>query len=1210
VERINTHKDNFAVLYVAGHGESFLNRTAFLSAGLLPRLEAHRITSTLIRPGPKPFASLTMGLQKFAGADSAHLDPQKLERDPKALATWLAGRPEGEQIVLVIDQAEELFTQNRDTQVKTHFLTLIANALDRSTGTPLKAETFTAAQATEAMQAMGFEKLADPRIDDEGIWCAAASRDDESVDAKLDYQTRPLRVIFTIRSEFEPQFALSPLQQRWSEARYWVPRMTPNELRRIIEEPAAVKVMRFESQKLVDDLVNEVVQMPGALPLLSFALSEMYKKYLDRNSTDRAITLQDYRALDGGVTGSLKLSADNFIKRLTPSHQSTARCVLERMVSIEGGQYARRRVTGREFEAAEPAENARVQTILKGLVNERLVVSDAAYLELAHDALILGWDRLLGWVREDAQRIADLRRLTLAATEWQSLGAPKSGPLWDDPSEIKEIEALQASAFPGLNRIEKDFATASVKRAKRTKYKWRVLYGGIAATLAVIALFWYLNSLERARSLAERGQRFLNLKDYRNAEVCFAESLTASRSDAVHEQLVQARVSGGYFDSRTEAAKILTVGPDGERADYSQGNIVLLWGDSEKQSFAIAGVDGAAFSPNGQRLLVWTIGGMVAVITRMQSQIAFLDLASGQLDNAAIDTDGTTIAYSIAKRGTEPGALYVQRTQTGWKRRLKLGDGTSFPALLFSPTGTVLATGSSDNIITIWSLSSDEPGMMFSSDRHADEIRSLAFSADGNLLASGSSDASIRLWNIEKKLELRRFDGHIGQVHALAFSPNGKSLISGSMDDRSLRYWDLSTGSLEFTVQHDHQVAFVAARRDKAGIVLIAADDKRQTQWMLPQSIPEKRVFSMPGSAQSVAFSPDGNWIAAGGDDATRSDDVLANHQSKVALFSLVNDAPPRYLEGNAASILAVTFSSDGNVVATGGRDKLVHLWDFQTGTKLRGPQAGKGEVWGVAFNRDGEVAYVGRDGDVRIWNQKTGELQKIEAGAELYGVGFSFDSRYLGYAGVRQDVQYLDRTTSKSIELFKFPSGGGSYTLNFAPSSYGLVVGGTDSNVYYWSDFTRGAPPTVLPTNGAPGHGGIVLSAAICESRQKLVSGSTDNTIRLWDLQSKTSVALYGHSRPVWWVSCNDKKNLVASASIDGRVNVWNLDAINKLFSAAPTPLLKEAKQHAGVSENSTCRTPGARSAVSVSSAKGGNTVLAKIFASLARDTAGSSGL
>ena len=144
--------------------------------------------------------------------------------------------------------------------------------------------------------------------------------------------------------------------------------MTQDELHRVIEEPAAAKVMRFESEELVDTLVNEVVNMPGALPLLSFALSQMYLNYFKRGGTDRAITKEDYASLrgpseetenknellKGGVTGVLKVTADRVVDEAGGIYVQTARRVLERFVSTEAGQFARRRVPRWEFEVDDP----------------------------------------------------------------------------------------------------------------------------------------------------------------------------------------------------------------------------------------------------------------------------------------------------------------------------------------------------------------------------------------------------------------------------------------------------------------------------------------------------------------------------------------------------------------------------------------------------------------------------------------------------------------------------------------------------------------------------------------------------------------------------------------------------------------------------------------------------------------------------------------
>jgi hypothetical protein len=97
----------------------------------------------------------------------------------------------------------------------------------------------------------------------------------------------------------------SALERYWYSSRFIVPAMTREELRACIEEPASARVMYFEPHSLVEQLIDEVAQMPGALPLLSFTLSELYLKYLKsvREGTrdNRAITQADYEQL-GGVT--------------------------------------------------------------------------------------------------------------------------------------------------------------------------------------------------------------------------------------------------------------------------------------------------------------------------------------------------------------------------------------------------------------------------------------------------------------------------------------------------------------------------------------------------------------------------------------------------------------------------------------------------------------------------------------------------------------------------------------------------------------------------------------------------------------------------------------------------------------------------------------------------------------------------------------------
>ena len=132
---------------------------------------------------------------------------------------------------------------------------------------------------------------------------------------------RQLHVIVTLRSDFEPRFLNSALKAQWKDARFPVRAMNSDELRDAIEGPALKQALYFEPPELVGKLIDEVGQMPGALPLLSFTLSELYIKLFDRwmkdRSTDRALRIKDYEEL-GGVAGALTRRAtqeyDNLVK--------------------------------------------------------------------------------------------------------------------------------------------------------------------------------------------------------------------------------------------------------------------------------------------------------------------------------------------------------------------------------------------------------------------------------------------------------------------------------------------------------------------------------------------------------------------------------------------------------------------------------------------------------------------------------------------------------------------------------------------------------------------------------------------------------------------------------------------------------------------------------------------------------------------------------
>ncbi len=343
-------------------GASGTGKSSLVKAGLIPYLKEKnqwRIVSPM-RPGEFPLKALNKIFNKLlsqqALSDFSIINPtveQKADSLSDKIAEIVALNPQS-KLLLVVDQTEELLTICRDERERDSFLNLLARWL-----------------------------------------------------AKYPQQ---LRIVLTLRSDFEPQLRNLALESSWQKSRFIVPAMTRDELRQAIEEPASARVMYFEPHSLVEQLIDEVAQMPGALPLLSFALSELYLKYLRKfregKRDKRAITQQDYQEI-GGVVQSLTQRADSEYEELIKQEQAyaqTIRHVMLRMIAVGGGELARRRVLLSELEYPEP-ENERVKEVIRRFSTVRLLVEgqDAdgnPYVEPAHDALVRGWGKIKYWLGE------------------------------------------------------------------------------------------------------------------------------------------------------------------------------------------------------------------------------------------------------------------------------------------------------------------------------------------------------------------------------------------------------------------------------------------------------------------------------------------------------------------------------------------------------------------------------------------------------------------------------------------------------------------------------------------------------------------------------------------------------------------------------------------------------------------------------------------
>ena len=246
-------------------------------------------------------------------------------------------------------------------------------------------------------------------------------------------------VVLTMRADFYPRCAShSDLAAALSDHQVLVGPMTEDELRRAIDRPARLAGLEPESG-LVELLVDDVRGRPGALPLLQFALQEVW-----RRREDYRLTIRTYRAI-GQIEGALQRKADAVFATFTDDQKELCRRIFLRLVQPgEGSEDTRRRASLHELLPNDPAQAEAVEAIIGRLTDpeSRLLTADARQtasgegtLEVAHEALIRGWPQLRKWVDNDRAGLRTHLRLTDAAKEWADAATEaKDGTLFTVPA--------------------------------------------------------------------------------------------------------------------------------------------------------------------------------------------------------------------------------------------------------------------------------------------------------------------------------------------------------------------------------------------------------------------------------------------------------------------------------------------------------------------------------------------------------------------------------------------------------------------------------------------------------------------------------------------------------------------------------------------------------------------------------------------------------
>jgi WD40 repeat protein/TPR repeat protein len=985
---------------------------------------------------------------------------------------------------------------------------------------------------------------------------------------------------------------------------------TQSQLSQMIRRPAAAAGIGFEHHKTTDAPLNEVIAeevayAPGALPLLSYLMDQLYRSdVLEAHGT--TLTFATYERL-GRLEGAIATKAEAVLEACAPDDRQALGSVLFALVQMSTVDGDIERAVSRRVQLANFPRGTPQHNLIEALLHPdaRLLVSDAEpgghpTVRLAHEALITRWERARDFVQGNAQALKIRRRIEERYALWRGLVAEATADT-REPKHLRARLAARRARFErekGLlteidlidgQRLLREHRTDTepqlvdyIERSEADDIRIRgravrVLTGvaSVVTVLALLASAAGLLALQKQHEAESQTQKTLEAQSrsliqaaaerLQNADVSGAQGIILEVLANRSINPVDRAAAIDVFQDARAADTQLAVLSGHDKSVYSSNyspdhrHIVTasndgtarIWDASSGAQLAIlsghvAGVTNAAYSPDGKHIVTASYDKTARIWDASSgAQVAVLSGHQDAVWSAAYSPDGGRIVTA-----SFDGTARIWDTGNSTQIMVLSGHHDPIVYAAWSPDGKRVVTASEDKTARIWDATTG--GQLVVLSGHGSIVTTAAFSPDGNRVVTASEDKTARVWDARTGAQLVVISGHKGEVYWAAWSPDGARIATASID-KTARIWDAGTGAQVALLSGHHEQIFWTAWSPDGTRVTTASSDRTARIWDARKSSKLPVLAGDDNFVYSAAYSPDGKRIVTASDDGT------------LHIWDATTGARLSVLTGHGGTIRTVAWSPDGSRIVSASDDKTARIWDAAKGTQLLLLSGFGNELKSAAFSPDGRrVITASNDGTARIWDARTrARLVTLKGhGDRVSDAAWSPDGKRIVTASYDKTARIWDAETGAQLAAL-VGHGGYVNSAAWSPDGKRILTASNDKTARIW-DVAGGAQLAVLS-----GGDGEIARASWSPNGTRIVTASSDGTARIWNAVTGLQLAvLAGHADRVSDAEWSPDGRRIVTTSYDKTARIWdaeipaNLDAQITWSQAAQIDSLSDVER------------------------------------------------